>query len=144
VASKLASGAIAVALLTINQDANADMIPPCSIPEGVLAKSPAEIPAIVTSELKNRLGEYVEPGEPFDATDVVLVGKHRRLIFVWQAGSRWVVATEQGGIAYNDPILAFELDAARSISVLVGTQTAMPETVCAIAKSFLPAEFQRP
>ena len=81
--------------------------PPAGVSEFLkLSDAPGEI----RQSLKKRAGDIVNPGEPFDATDVVTHGAHFwRLVFIWHRGSRWVVATEHGGIAYGNPIFAFDL-----------------------------------
>src|SRR5690349_21258676 len=106
---------IAVALLLVAvlpaTPAGAYEPPRCRPPAGVseffkLSDAPPE----VLRSLKKRAGDIVNPGEPFDATDVVTHGAHFwRLVFIWNRGRRWVVATEHGGIAYGNPIFAYDL-----------------------------------
>ena len=87
--------------------------------------------------LTERIGEVVPAGAKFDATDLVMIGKNRRLIFIWNMGRRWVVATERGGIGYNDPIFAFDLSDDGRKATFVQERVAFPETVCATASSLL-------
>ena len=70
----------------------------CPVPPGAVKVAlPSGLPPALRDAL---LGDIALPGEPFDATDVYVKGhKHSRYIFVWNIGSRWIVATEQGGIA---------------------------------------------
>jgi hypothetical protein len=105
------SGALAFFLLASSPvaPARADDIPPCPLPDGVVATSLENAPTPLLQALKERIGELVPPGGRFDSTDVVRIGKNRRLIFIWNAGKRWIVATEYGGIGYNDPIFAYDL-----------------------------------
>jgi hypothetical protein len=84
-------------------------------------------------ELKERLGEMVAPGEAFDATDLIETERNRRLIFVWNVGNRWIVATEHGGLGYNDPILAYDLNQDGGRVTLVQERIASPCTVCPTA-----------
>lgn len=77
-------------------------------------------------------------GAPFDSTDVVRIGKSRRLIFIWNRGTRWVVATEHGGLAYNFPVFAFEIDRDDEKAILVRQETAgFTNEVCSTASSLL-------
>ena len=60
------------------------------------------LPSGVPPALRGVMGNIALPGEPFDASDVYVKGhKHSRYIFVWNIGNRWIVATEQGGIALH-------------------------------------------
>jgi hypothetical protein len=86
---------------------------------------------------KANIGELVPPGGEFDATDAVAVGRDRRLIFVWNAGRRWVVATENGGIGYNNPMFAFDLNQGSPIATPVAERFAVPRTVCPTANDLL-------
>lgn len=83
--------------------------------------------------MKEKLGEVVPPGEKFDSTDRIVTGKNRRAIFVWMRGNRWVIATEHGGLAYNDPIFAFDVSAGGLQAKLVAEAIAFPDSICAIA-----------
>jgi hypothetical protein len=93
--------------------------------------------------LKEHVGEIVPRGATFDATDVVVTGQSRE-IFVWNAGRRWVVATEHGGRSYNDPIFAYDLGQDGRSASLVAERIAFPETVCATAFSLLTLGSQKP
>jgi hypothetical protein len=90
------------------------------MPRGASAVSyPAGTPPALSLALKEHLGDMALPGEPFDATDVVATGRHRRLIFIWRYETRWVVATEHGGIGYNNPVFAYELGADDQTAMLI-------------------------
>jgi hypothetical protein len=111
----------------------ADDIPPCAPPAGVIsAQIPGEVPALLQQSLRSSLGEIALPGQRFQATDVYVGGPDRRFIFVWHRGDRWLVAMEHGGIAYNDPILLYQIGRSRSLRLL-RTEEAIPPTVCGTA-----------
>jgi hypothetical protein len=101
-----------------------------------------DAPPALAQALKERLGEVVPVGAPFDSADVIRIGKNRRLIFIWNRGTRWVVATEHGGLGYNDPVFAFEVDQNNGDKVsLVREETAFPDTVCSTASSLLVIDY---
>ena len=118
----------------------ADEIRACRlIPTGVTVLTRLEdAPRSLTRKLMARVGDIVPVGAPFDATDNLRIGKTRRLIFIWNRGTRWVVATEHGGIVYNDPVFAFEIDQNdRNKVTLVREETPFPDGVCSTASSLL-------
>ena len=118
----------------------ADAIRPCRIlPIGVSTFSRLDdAPLAVAQALTKRVGEVVPVDAPFDSTDVVRVGKSRRLIFIWNAGTTWVVATEHGGLGYNDPVFAFGIDRPDGNQVtFLGEEIAHPDTVCSTAISLI-------
>lgn len=130
-----ASAALAWSALAV-LPACADDIPSCAVPRGVVTSTSLEnAPPLLQQALKAHIGEVVPPGGKFDSTDVVRVGRDRRLIFIWNAGRRWVVATEHGGRGYNDPIFAYDLDQDRQR--LAAERVAVPGTVCATARELL-------
>jgi hypothetical protein len=104
----------------------ADDIPACPVPEGM---NSVAIPDGVPEGLRSRLGTIAPPGAQFDATDVVRTGISRRYIFVWRRDNHWIVATEQGGRGYNDPIMAYVLIADGNFA-LVGKRISAPQLVC--------------
>ena len=118
----------------------ADEIRPCRlIPTGVSVVSRLDdAPAALARALTKRVGKVVPVGTPFDSTDVIEIGKNRRLIFIWNRGTRWVVATEHGGLGYNDPVFAFEIDKTDEDRVsFVREEIAFPDTVCSTASSLM-------
>jgi hypothetical protein len=118
--------------------ARADDIAPCPLPHGVVSTSLQHgTPQAVLRALKEQVADIVPPGGRFDATDVIIYGRNRRLIFIWNSGRRWVVATERGGIAYSDPIFAFDLPATDGSAILVQERDAIPLTVCSTATRLL-------
>jgi hypothetical protein len=90
------SAVFAVAAATTSQAA-------CPVPPGAVQIT---VPSGLPTALRQALpGDIALPGEPFDSTDVYVKGnKHRRYIFVWNIGTRWIVAMEQGGIALRAAI----------------------------------------
>jgi len=111
----------------------ADEIPSCRLPphaESVLLISNA--PETLRDAIQADIGDLANPGEDFNATDVVEDGRlSKRLIFIWHSAELWIVATESGGIAYNDPIYAYRLKQGKVI--LLETKIAFPNTVCTTA-----------
>ena len=68
----------------------------CPVPPGAVQIA---IPSGLPPALRDAMSDIALPGEPFDTTDVFVKGhKHGRYIFVWNAGTRWIVATEQGAL----------------------------------------------
>ena len=115
-----------------------DFIPVCSLPKGVVSYyDPKDMPAALRDAIKQKLGELVPPDSPFDATDVVMTGHNRRLIFIWVRGNRWVVATEHGGRGYNDPIIGYDVSSDGKHATLVAERTAYPNSVCLTAEELL-------
>jgi hypothetical protein len=110
----------------------------CPLPIGVSFISRLDdAPPSLVQALTERAGEVAPAGTKFDATDVVATGKRRRLIFIWNMDGRWVVATERGGIGYNNPIFAFDLSDERRKASFVQERVALPDTVCSTASSLL-------
>ena len=108
----------------------------CRLPAGVTERSfPNGVPMALRNAIKDRVGEIVPPGEKFDKTDVVVTepAKFRRTIFVWVRGARWVIATEHGGRAYNNPIFVFDVNNDGLEATLVNETIAFPDSVCAVA-----------
>ncbi len=115
-----------------------DIIPACRVPLGVTSYSDEKpIPAALREALKQKIGDLVLPGAAFDSTDWVTTGHSRRLIFIWARGNRWIVATEHGGRAYNDPIFAYEISPNGQRANLIGERIAGPKFVCATAEELL-------
>jgi hypothetical protein len=141
--SGLGSASLLIAMVITS--ARADYIPSCSVPNGVSSASlQAGAPPALLAALKEHVGDIAAPGTAFDATDVVVTGRSRRLIFVWNVGRRWIVATEHGGRGYNDPIFAYDLSQDDRTATLVQERIAFPGTVCSIASSLLSFEPPKP
>lgn len=85
--------------------------------------------------LTAHVGIIVMPNERFDTTDVVMTEpvRNRRFSFIWNVGSRWVVATEHGGFRYNNPIFVYDLSQDGLTATLIREQVAFPNSVCRMA-----------
>jgi hypothetical protein len=127
----------AALLLMLATSAKADFIAPCTLPDGVTSVSPEQAPAALMQALIARVGFIVAPNEKFDATDVIRIGRSRRFIFIWNVDRRWVVATEHGGLGYNDPIFAYDLGKDRLSATLIKEQAAFPNSVCRVASDLI-------
>jgi hypothetical protein len=133
------SGVFAFSLLTSGPAVSDPRIPPCPLPASTSFEN---APPALLRALKARIGDLVPPGGEFDVTDALNhppPAHFRRLIFVRNAGRRWVVATEHGGIDYSDPIFAYDLSPDGQTATQVAERTALPETVCSIADGLLNA-----
>jgi len=120
------------------QSARADTIRPCLLPAGATeVPYETDAPAILRTALAQSVGDIVPAGAPFDATDVVMTGRNRRILFAWNRGNRWVVATEQGGRGYSDPVFAYDVGLDGSMATMVAQRSAFPSTVCATALALL-------
>ncbi len=126
------SAALVLAMAASATPAHATAISDCPAPTGVVKVS---IPSGLPSALRNALpGDIALPGEPFDTTDVYVKGhKHRRYIFVWNIGSRWIVATEVGGIALRGAVSIYDLGKDGKTAVLIEERITFPDSVCAAA-----------
>lgn len=103
----------------------------CPVPPGAVQVA---LPSGLPSPLRAALpGDIALPGEPFDSTDVYVKGhKHRRYIFVWNIGNRWIAATEQGGIALRAAIFTYDLGKDGK-TALIDKRFTFPNSVCAAA-----------
>ncbi len=111
--------------------AQAAAISDCPSPRGAVKVA---LPSGLPPALRKAIGNIALPGEPFDATDVFVKGhSHRRYIFVWNIGSRWIVAAEQGGIALRAAVLAYDLGKDDKTAVLIEQRFTFPESACAAA-----------
>jgi|SRR5579872_18603 len=125
----LAAGALAIA-------ACAQAAPvSCPAPAGVVSatldngKAPAALIRVI--------GPMARPGQPFNATDVIMNPNTpgRRFILLWGLGSKWVVAYEQGGIAYMNEAVAYQVSGG-SVSK-VAEKDAEPPTICAAVHALI-------
>jgi hypothetical protein len=123
------AGALAMAAFAAPAQA---AISDCPVPPGAVKVA---LPAGLPPALRHALpGDIALPGEPFDTTDVYVMGhKHRRYIFVWNIGTRWIVATEIGGIALRAAISTYELGKADKTAVLIDDRFTFPNDVCGAA-----------
>lgn len=120
----------------------AHRVPPCRLPpNGVSVVSRLDdAPAPLVQALTEHVGEVVPAGALFDTTDVIVFGRNRRLIFIWNRGTRWVVATEHGGIGYNDLVFAFEVNQNDGKAILLREEVAFRSTLCTTASALLVAD----
>ena len=104
----------------------------CPVPPGAVQVAlPSGLPPALRAALPD---DIALPGEPFDSTDVYVKGhKHRRYIFVWNIGNRWIVAMEQGGIALRAAIFTYDLGKDGKTAVLIDKRFTFPNSVCAAA-----------
>jgi hypothetical protein len=104
----------------------------CHVPPGAVQVA---LPAGLPPALRHALpGDIALPGEPFDTTDVYVRGhNHSRYIFVWNIGNRWMVATEQGGIALRAAIFTYDLGKDGKTAAPIEKRFTFPESVCAVA-----------
>jgi hypothetical protein len=132
-----AAAAIVLAIsIAIRVDGH--VIPPCPVPNGVSTTSRLDdAPPSLARALTERVGEVVPVGAKFDATDIVWTGKNRRLIFIWSLRDRWVVATEHGGIVYNNAVFAFDISPNDLSAIFVEERVVFPHFVCSTASSLL-------
>jgi hypothetical protein len=140
------SGSLSLSLFVaaLITSACSDVIPPCALPNGVASTSLNGAPPALLRALRQDVGELVAPGGRFDATDVIVTGQNRRLIFIWNVDRRWIVATEHGGFGYNDPIFAYDLSQDGRDATLVEQRIANPHTICSTASSLVTFEVQKP
>ena len=79
-------------------------------------------------------GNIALPGEPFDSGDIYVKGhKYRRHIFVWNVGARWIVATDQGGIALRSAIFVYHLCKEGKTATLINKRIGFTNNVCGAA-----------
>lgn len=54
-----------------------------------------------------------------------------------ESGLDYVIATEQGGIAYNDPVFLHRIDPQNRMAILVSENVAFPTNVCEVSRRLL-------
>jgi hypothetical protein len=103
----------------------------CPAPPGAVN---VVIPAGVPPAVRDLMGNIALPGEPFDTTDVHVKGhKYSRYIFVWNIGPRWIVATEQGGIALRSVIFVYQLSKDGKTATLIDDSKGLINNICGTA-----------
>ena len=122
-------GALTMAAFAVAAQA---AISDCPVPRGAVNVAlPSGLPPALRDALP---GDIALPGEPFDTTDVYVKGhKHRRYIFVWNIGSRWIVATEVGGIALHAAVSIYDLGKDGKTVTPIDNRMTSPTYVCAVA-----------
>ncbi len=127
--------AVTAILLLAATTAHADIIPACRVPISATPTGLADLPPALREALHQKLGTIAQPNQPFNATDMIEPNlPSRRLIFIWSTPDRWIIATEHGGLAYNDPILAYTRT---PTPTLLAERYAFPNTVCRTALELL-------
>jgi hypothetical protein len=117
----------------------ADAAPSCTPPPGMVSVPLKQVSSILLQTLIDNFGEIAPPGGRFDRTDVVMVGRNRRFAFFWKADNKWIVATEHGGLAYNNPIFRYDLAEDEKKAVLTAQAISSPKTLCAVASDLISA-----
>jgi len=108
--------------------AQAAAIPDCPAPPGAVDVA---LPSGLPPALRRAMGDIALPGEPFDATDVYVKGhRYSRYIFVWNVGARWIVATEQGGIALHRAVFVYRLTKDGKTATLIDKRARFTNNVC--------------
>jgi hypothetical protein len=120
------SGVVAMAVTVMPAQAA------CPVPPGAVQVAlPSGLPPALRDALP---GDIALPGEPFDAGDVyVNRHKHSRYIFVWNIGSRWIVATEEGGKVLRAAIVAYDLGTDGKTAAIIEERITSPTNFCAAA-----------
>lgn len=93
----------------------------------------ADAPAALLEALKRDIGQYVGPGEPFDAFDEVRTGIHKQILWIRHREDRWVVAYWRGGYFVELPILVYDLPR-KGAAVRLSTTAAFPGSVCQLTE----------
>jgi hypothetical protein len=126
------SGALVLAMAASATPTQATAISDCRVPPGAVKVSiPSGLPLSLRMALPS---DIALPGEPFDETDIyVKRHNHSRYLFVWNIGTRWIVATEQGGRVLRAAIFTYDLGKDDKTAVLIEEQTTFPTSVCAAA-----------
>jgi len=121
-------------LLTTSIMAHAEA-PTCPTPPNTtVTQSLAKLPKPVLEALHTKSADIVEAGQPFDATDVVMHGAHfTRFAFAWSRGSHWMLITEHGGYAYNNPIYSIQYRVGEPTATITQTSAGYRWNVCTVA-----------
>ena len=121
----------ALAMVASAAPAQVAAIRDCPAPPGAVNGA---LPSGVPPALRGVMGNIALPGDPFDSSDVYVKGhKYRRYIFVWNVGTRWIVATEQGGIALRSVILVYHLGKDGKTAALINRRIGFTNNVCGAA-----------
>ena len=121
----------ALAMAASGGPAQATAISDCPAPPGAVNVA---LPSGLPPALRDAMGNIALPGEPFDSSDVYVKGhKYRRYFFVWNVGTRWIVATEQGGIALRSAIYVYDLGKDRKTATLIDKRMGVLTNVCGAA-----------
>jgi len=123
------SGVLAMAAPVM--PAQAAAIADCPVPPGAVKVA---LPSGLPPTLRKAMGNIALPGEPFNAIDVYVKGQpNRRYFFVWNIGNRWIVATEQGGIALRSAIFVYDLGKDGKTATVIDKSIGFLNDVCGAA-----------
>jgi hypothetical protein len=129
ISAALMAGALAMA--ASGAPAQAAATSDCPAPPGAVNVA---LPSGLPPALRDAMGNIALPGEPFDSSDVYVKGhKYRRYIFVWNVGARWIVATEQGGIALRPAIYVYRLGKGGKTATVIDKRIGVLNNVCGAA-----------
>jgi hypothetical protein len=108
-----------------------EAISDCPVPPGAVKVA---LPSGLPHALRDKMGNVALPGEPFNAIDIYVKGQpNRRYIFVWNIGSRWIVATEQGGKVLHAEVQTYDLGKDGKTAALIEERSTFPNSACATA-----------
>jgi hypothetical protein len=103
----------------------------CPAPPGAIGVA---LPSGLPPALRDKMGKVALPGERFNAIDVYVKGQPSgRYIFVWNIGTRWIAATEQGGIALRSAIFSYDLGKDGKAATLIDQLIGFSNNLCAAA-----------
>jgi hypothetical protein len=103
----------------------------CPVPQGGVEVA---LPSGLPPALRVKMGNIALPGQPFNAIDVYVKGQpNERYIFVWNMRTRWIVATELGGIALRSGIFVYDLGNDGKTANLIDKRIGIPGEVCGAA-----------
>lgn len=121
----------ALAMVASAAPAQASEISDCPAPAGAVK---VDLPSGLPPALRAAMGNVTLPGKPFDSSDVYVTGhKYLRYIFVWNVGTRWIVAIEQGGLALRSAIFVYRLGKDGKGLTLIDKSTEFVSNVCGAA-----------
>ena len=130
----------ALAMAASGAPAQSAAIQDCPAPLGAVKVA---LPFGLPPALRDAMGNIALPGKPFNAIDIYVKGQpNRRYIFVWNAGTRWIVATEQGGIALRSAIFVYALGKDGKTSTLIDKGIGFPNDVCGAATRLAEGEIR--
>jgi len=132
-------GAASLAIAALADNASSDSsVAECPPPLNVAAAmSLRQLPEPVLEALREKVGDIEDRDGPFDVGDVWVTGHHRRFMFAWHRGERWVVATERGGIAYSQPVFAYDLRSTGKPATVAEEIYSQRDTLCKVAAETL-------
>ena len=91
-----------------------------------------QLPPLLASALREKIGPMADRGEFFNATDVIIKpGPGRRFIRAGHVRDTWFVWYEQGGIAYFHAIVMFGSDGRGGLEVIREYQGSWNDNLCA-------------